>query len=75
MKNIITLKNKYSLKKAEELRCFLLELDDICDILYSRLKYDGVWETLMKLEDVRIKYYTEFFEYSKIVELKDNNEK
>ena len=61
---------KKSQKRAKELKSFLLELDSICDNLYNRLDYNGVWESLMKLEDVRIQYYTEFYEHDKIVSLR-----
>ena len=60
---------KRNKKKAEDLKSFLLELDSIADKLYNRLDYDGVWEMIMKIEDVRVKYYTEFYEYSKIIEI------
>jgi hypothetical protein len=60
---------KRTKKKAEDLKSFLLELDSIADKLYNRLEYDGVWETIMNIEDVRVKYYTEFYEYSKIIEI------
>lgn len=68
--SIISLEYKKSKKRTQELKSFLLKLDSICDTLYNNLEYDGVWEALMKVEDVRIKYYVEFFEYNRIVELK-----
>lgn len=68
--SVINLEYKKSKKRVQELKGFLLKLDSICDTLYNNLEYDGVWESLMKLEDVRIKYYIEFFEHNKIVELK-----
>lgn len=62
MNNIYALENKQITKRAEELTNFLLELDLICDQLYNRTEYNGVLDTLMKLEDVRITYYIELYE-------------
>lgn len=73
MSVIFGLEYKKSKKRAEEIHGFLLELDLVADILYNRLEFSGVWETLMKLEDVRVQYYTEFYEHNKIVELKGKN--
>jgi predicted patatin/cPLA2 family phospholipase len=70
MSVIYGLEYKKAEKRVKELRTLLLELDSICDTLYNRLEYNGIWETVMKLEDVRVKYYTEFFEHEKIVNLK-----
>jgi hypothetical protein len=64
---------KRAKKRAEELKGFLIELDSICDKLYNRLDYSGVWESLMKLEDVRVRYYIEFYEHDKIVRLRGKN--
>jgi len=67
---------KKAKKRADELKVFLLELDSMCDKLYNKLDYSGVWDALMKLEDVRVRYYTEFYEHDKIVRLRGNkNEK
>lgn len=57
-------------KRAKELKVFLSELDNVCDKLYNRLEYKGVWETLMKLEEVRVQYYVEYHENMKITKLK-----
>ena len=70
MSVIYTLEYKKSKKRAAELKAFLLELDLICDKLYNKLEFTGVWEALNRLEDVRIQYYTEFYEHDKIVSLK-----
>ena len=64
---------KRAKKRVEELKGFLLELDSICGKLYNRLDYSGVWESLMKLEDVRVRYYIEFYEHDKIVRLRGKN--
>ena len=61
---------KQAEKKAEELKALLIDLDSVCDILYNRLDYSGIWEALMELEDVRVKYYLEYFEYNDIVDSK-----
>lgn len=70
MSVIHSIEYKRAQKRANEIRVFLLELDSVCDTLYNRLEYNGVWETLMQLEDVRVKYYTEFYEHKKIITLK-----
>jgi hypothetical protein len=70
MNNVYDLEYKQSEKRSEELKTFLLELDSICDILYNRLEFVGVWDSLMKLEDVRVKYYIEFYEHDQIVKQK-----
>lgn len=57
-------------KRAKELKVFLTELDGICDILYNRLQYKGVWETLMSLEEVRVQYVVEHYEQSKVTRFK-----
>jgi hypothetical protein len=64
------LEYKKSKKRIKELKTFLLELDSICDTLYNRLDYKGVWDSLMKLEDVRVQYYTEFYEHDMVVKSK-----
>lgn len=69
MNNLYDLEYKKAKKRAQEIKEFLLELDSICDKMYNRLGYDGVWEALNKLEDVRINYYTQFYEYSNIIKL------
>lgn len=57
-------------KRLKELAAFLIELDSIADTLYNKLEYNGVWETLMSLEDVRVRYYVEYHEQKKILSLK-----
>lgn len=57
-------------KRAKELRVFLSELDNVCDILYNRLEHNGIWETLMCLEDVRVKCYVEYHEQLKVTQFK-----
>lgn len=64
---------KKALKRANELKGFLLELDSICDQLYNRLEFSGVWESLMQLEDVRVRYYTEYYEHNNLLKLKGKN--
>jgi len=70
MSVIHSLEHKQAKKRAKELKEFLLELDLICDKLYNRLDFKGTLEALMKLEDVRVHYYTEFFEYDRVVTLR-----
>lgn len=70
MSVIYGLEYKKSEKRAKELKAFLLKLDSICDILYDNLEFSGTWDALMKLEDVRIRYYTEFYEHDRIIKLK-----
>ena len=74
MSVINSLDYQRSKRRAKELKGFLQELDSICDKLYNRLDYKGVWDALMKLEDVRVQYYVEFYENNKIVQLRGKNE-
>lgn len=73
---ILDFNSRQAQKRARELKVFLTELDNICDTLYNRLEYKGVWETLMSLEDVRVKYYCEWHERNKVTSFKrrDDNE-
>lgn len=64
--SVLPIEGKLAEKKAQELRGLICDLDSICDILYSRLDYSGIWDVLMELEEVRVKYYTEFFEYDQL---------
>lgn len=76
MSVIIGMEYKKSQKRAKELKTFLLELDSICDTLYNRLEFSGVWDSLMLLEDIRVKYYTEYYEHDKILSIRKRlNEK
>ena len=61
---------KRAQKRVKELRQFLIELDSICDTLYDKLEYKGVWDALMELEEVRVQYYTEFYENETFINLK-----
>jgi hypothetical protein len=70
MSIIYGLEYKQAQKRAKELKSFLLKLDSICDTLYDNLEFSGVYESLLKLEDVRVRYYVEFYEHDKIVRLK-----
>ncbi len=56
------IKYKQLEKYAKDLSVFLIELDSVCDILYNRMEYDGVFDVLMTLEDVRVRYYIEYFD-------------
>lgn len=67
MSVLIKIDHKKSEKRARELKSFLLELDSVCDKLYNRLEYEGIWDLLMDLEDVRIKYYVEYYEHQEII--------
>lgn len=75
MSVINSLDYQRSKRRAKELKGFLQELDSICDRLYNRLDYSGVWDALMKLEDVRVQHYVEFYEQNKISQFKGTNEK
>lgn len=72
MSEVSTLDVKRSQKRMKELRKFLIDLDNVCDTLYASLEYDGIWEALMELEDVRVKYYIEFYAHETLVNLKGN---
>lgn len=74
MSIINSLDYQRSKRRVKELKGFLQELDSICDRLYNRLDYSGVWDALMKLEDVRVQYYVEFYEQNKIHQFKGKNE-
>lgn len=75
MSVITTLNSKISKKKARELKEFLLELDSICDKLYNRIEVPGIWNVLMKLEDIRIQKYVEYYEHNKISQLRGKDVK
>ena len=70
MGEVNELEIKRSEKRLKELRKFLIDLDNVCDTLYASLEYDGIWEALMELEDVRVKYYIEFYEHETLIKLK-----
>jgi hypothetical protein len=57
-----------SQKRAKELKSLLFELDSVADVLYNNINYNGVWDLLQHFEEVRIKYYVEFYEHDKIVQ-------
>lgn len=71
--SVININYKQSERKAQELKELLLDIDRVCDILYNRLDYEGVWETILCLEDVRVQYYVEWFEHEMIVQTKGKN--
>lgn len=66
MSDVYSLEAKKAKKEAERIKEFLFELDSVCDTLYNRLEYDGIWDVLMQLENVRINYYIQFYEYDNI---------
>lgn len=68
--SIVNLNISLAQKRANELKRFLSELDTICDMLYSRLDYKGIWDVIEKLEDVRIKYYMEFYDKTETIRKK-----
>jgi hypothetical protein len=70
MSVVYVMERKKSEKRIKELTEFLIDLDSMADKLYNKLEYRGVWETLMKLEDVRITYYIEYHEHNEF--LKEN---
>ena len=59
------------IKKADKLKLFLVDLDDICGKLYSNLQYTGVWNVLLKLEDIKTTQYVEYIEIKKYLETKE----
>lgn len=59
--------------KAEKLANWLSQLDTICDLLYNSLEYDGVWEVIDKLEDVRVRYYIEHYDCRKMIRIKEKS--
>jgi len=65
--SVINLNVKQTEKRIKELRMFLHELDVIADNLYNRLEFAGVWDTLMKLEDIRARYYVEYYEHEQLL--------
>ena len=67
MSVVYTLEKKMSQKRIVELTDFLIELDSMTDKLYNRLEYRGVWEALLALEDVRVRYYTEYYEHEQFL--------
>jgi len=70
MSDIYDINTKHREKNVKKLNDFLIELDSICDKLYNRLEFSGVWDVLLELEDVRVRYYVELYEQRKILELK-----
>lgn len=71
MDNVTDISLSIALKRKKELQSFLSELDNIADRLYDKLEFNGVFETLMSLEDVRIRYYMELYEQNRILSLKE----
>jgi len=54
-------------RKEAELRKFVSQLDTMGEMLYNNLEYNGVWDLVEKFEELRIKYYTEHYEYEEIL--------
>ena len=67
MSGVLEIDTLRAKKRAEELTKFILELDNICETLYHRLEHVGVWQALMRLEDVRIRYYIECYEIKQLL--------
>jgi len=61
---------KKAQKRLKEIRPVILELDSICDTLYNRVDVNGVWAALMKLEDIRVQLYIEYFEHENTIKRK-----
>ena len=74
MSGVYNIDDKKAEKRIIQLTEFLIELDSVCDILYNRLEYDGIYSSLMKLEDVRIMYYVELREHEEALNYKGNND-
>lgn len=67
MSVIYALEYKLAEKRVKELIGFLTELDEVCDSLYDMINYDGIFDILMYLEEVRIQYYMELFEHQEFL--------
>lgn len=61
---------KKALDEEPKLKMFIYQLDTMTDMLYNNLEYEGIWDVLNKMEDVRIKYYLGYDEVQTILETK-----
>lgn len=61
---------KKALDEEPKLKMFIYQLDTMTDMLYNNLEYEGIWDVLNKMEDVRIKYYLRYDEVQTILETK-----
>lgn len=75
MKPLNLFEYKKSQKRHKELEDLLIKLDLVADTLYDLIGYDGVWDTILSLEDVRVKYYVEFIEHDLILNGRKNVKK
>ena len=58
------IKNK---KRAEELHQLLMELDLIVENLYKIVEHNGILSLILKAEDLRVRYYLEWYECDQAV--------
>lgn len=70
MSVINSLEYKRSRARAEKLHELLLQLDSAAEILYNNIQYEDVFGLILKLEDIRFKYYNEYEIHSNVLEFK-----
>ena len=68
MKIVDSFEYKRSKERRDELETFLLHLDNIIETLYNNITQKGVWDIIMKIEEVRIEHYMMFHEYDQVVQ-------
>lgn len=62
--HIDEIKNK---KRAEELNKLLMQLDIMVDKLYNLIEYDGILTLILNTEELRVRYYLEWYECDQAV--------
>lgn len=75
MKVIDSFEYKRAKKEVKELKTLLTQLDTVADMLYNNISRKGVWDLLMKLEEVRLENYILFHEYSNTIKQGKKNVK
>jgi len=64
------LKYKKALKTVQELELLLLDIDKASEYLYDNIQYPEIWDLIIQLEEVRVKYFVEYHENCLIAESK-----
>lgn len=67
MKTVDLFTHKRAKKKVEELEEVLKVFDFIADMLYNNLGHSGIWSLLKHVEELRIQYNIEHYEWSEIL--------